>query len=72
MVGSVLDLTIGFPLMDWKRIKGLRRMPSGSFSGFGGSEAAGVGAGAGGASSSGSSYIWSFGFEKRLPLIVRR
>jgi hypothetical protein len=47
-------------------------MPSGSFSGFGGSEAAGVGAGAGGASSSGSSYIWSFGFEKRLPLIVRR
>jgi len=71
MAGSVLDLTSGFPLIDWKRIKGLRRMPSGSFSVLGGS-AAGVGLGAGGASSSGSSYIWSFGLEKRLPLMVRR
>jgi hypothetical protein len=46
-------------------------MPNGSFSVLGVS-AAGVGAGAGGASSSGSSYIWSFGLEKRLPLMVRR
>ena len=62
MVGSVLDLTMGLPLMDWKRIKGLRLMPNGSFSVFGGSAAAvavaaGTGARAGGASSSGSSYI---------------
>jgi hypothetical protein len=55
MVGSVLDLTMGFPLMDWKRMKGLRRMPNGSFSDLDGSAAAGVGAGADGASSSGSS-----------------
>jgi hypothetical protein len=46
---------MGFPLMDWKRMKGLRRMPNGSFSDLDDSAAAGVGAGADGASSSGSS-----------------
>lgn len=51
----MFERTIGLPLMDWKRMKGLRLIPSGSFSDFGGSAAAGVGAGAGGASSSGSS-----------------
>ena len=59
-MGSVLDLIMGLPLIDWKRIKGLRLMPSGSLSAFGGSAVAvmaGLGAGADGASSSGSSYI---------------
>lgn len=55
-MGSVLDLIMGLPLIDWKRIKGLRLMPSGSFSGFGDSAVTvGVGTGARGASSSGSS-----------------
>jgi hypothetical protein len=75
-MGSVWEraITLLFPLTDWKRVKGFRRIRRGKGEGRGGSTSA-VGAEGGavaGRGSSGSSYIWSLGLWKSEPLAFRR